>query len=293
MTSLRPAPGRAQGGCLTWALLLSGTALLLCCCLSLAVAEGLEDPLDWQNLPKPEPLAAQRPLGVALVPTTLPEAAARQFQWRERGATWGVGYGLSAEERATIDDAFQRLAQEFHYRAGSGTDFTWRPPVRCADREWQCVFEAVVRDNAHDILPLTQLFERARRAHQLDDRALTELVVTFVQHITYRLPTEATAAFGMLPPAVVVNDGSGDCDSKALLAVVMLRQLGIDAVMLLATPLGHAALGVALPVTGKKFPWGGRTYAFVEITSPGWVLGAQPPEYDVPRAWKVIPVAVP
>ena len=62
----------------------------------------------------------------------------------------------------------------------------------------------------------------------LDSRQPTELVVGFVQNITYRLPTEDTAAFGMLPPAIVVADGSGDCDSKALLAVVILLQLNVD-----------------------------------------------------------------
>ena len=39
----------------------------------------------------------------------------------------------------------------------------------------------------------------------------------------------------MLPPVIVVADGSGDCDSKALLAVVLLRQLGVDAVVLLGS----------------------------------------------------------
>ena len=42
---------------------------------------------------------------------------------------------------------------------------------------------------------------------KLDGRQLTELVAGFVQNITYRLPTEDTAAFGMLPPAIVVADG--------------------------------------------------------------------------------------
>ena len=78
-----------------------------------------------------------------------------------------------------------------------------------------------------------------------------------MQNITYRLTTEDTAAFGMLPPDIVVADGSGDCDSKALLAVVILPQLIVDAVVLLASGLGHV-----------------------------------PPEYDVVKARKVIPVEV-
>ena len=53
-----------------------------------------------------------------------------------------------------------------------------------------------------------------------------------------------------------------------------------------------AALNVALLVTGKKFHYQGQNYAFVEVATPGWALGHLPPEYDVDKAWKVIPVEV-
>lgn len=55
--------------------------------------------------------------------------------------------------------------------------------------------------------------------------------------------------------------------------------------VLLASGLGHAALGGALPVTGKK-------YAFVEVNTLGRALGHLPPNYDIDEAWKVIPVEV-
>ena len=200
---------------------------------------------------------------------------------------------MSTDIHQQVETDFSDLSDRFSYKPSRGNDFTWAPPVACRKREWECVFDAVAKDNADDIAPLTQLFRHQQQEQNLDARQLTELVVSFVQNITYRLPTEATAAFGLLPPVIVVADGSGDCDSKALLSVIILRQLGVDAVVLLASGLGHAALGVALPVSGKKFSHSGKKYAFVEVTAPGWALGALPPEYDVDKAWKVIPVAVP
>jgi hypothetical protein len=47
---------------------------------------------------------------------------------------------------------------------------------------------------------------------------------------------------------------------------------------------------VALPVPGKKFQ---KKYAFVEVTTPGWAVGALPPEYDIKNAWRVVNVIVP
>ena len=285
-----PPPVKTGGGCLKWVLFFMGGSFLLCCCLSAAVVESANDPLDWKSV---IPATGSASLGTVLLPADLAPSSARHYNWRERFASWELGYGLSSELHDQVYTDFAELSDRFSYKPGVGNNFTWAPPAACHKKEWQCVFDAMVRDNASDIAPLSELFRRKQQEQHLDQRQLSELVVTFVQNITYRLPTEETAAFGMLPPAIVVGDGDGDCDSKALLAVVILRQLGVDAVVLLASGLGHAALGVALPVSGKKFPYAGKKYAFVEVTTPGWALGSLPPEYDVDKAWKVIPVEVP
>ncbi|MDP3156944.1 MAG: hypothetical protein Q8N23_30010 [Archangium sp.] len=284
-----PPPVKKGGGCLKWVLLLMGGAFLFCCCISAAVVESANDPLDWKAV---VPTTSSASLGLALMPGDLSPDQARQYKWRQSLAAYELGYGLSTEVHEQVESDFADMAERYSYKPGKGNNFTWAPPIACRKHEWQCVFDELVRDNAEDIAPLTELFRRKQQEKNLDSRQLTELVVSFVQNITYRLPTEDTAAFGMLPPAIVVADGSGDCDSKALLAVVILRQLNVDAVVLLASGLGHAALGVALPVTGKKFPYQGKKYAFVEVTTPGWALGHLPPEYDVDKAWKVIPVEV-
>lgn len=284
-----PPPAKSGGGCLKWVLLLMGGSFLMCCCILSAVVESAKDPLDWQTV---VPATGSASLGVALMPSELSPEEARHYSWRQAFSKWELGYGVSTDIHVQVESDFADMSERYSYRPGEGNNFTWAPPVACRKREWQCVFDELVRDNEDDIAPLTELFRRKQQEQNLDARQVTELVVSFVQNITYRLPTEESAAFGMLPPVIVVADGSGDCDSKALLAVVILRQLNVDAVVLLASGLGHAALGVGLPVSGKKFPYQGKKYAFVEVTTPGWALGHLPPEYDVDKAWKVIPVTV-
>jgi hypothetical protein len=274
-------------------LLLMLAAFLFCCCLVSAVIESMEDPLEWKDWQAAVPSTDESDLGTAVVPESFPPSSARRYHWRKAFSSLGLGYGVSSDVHDEIEDHFQDLSREFRYRSGEGNNFTWAPPLRCKNKEWKCVFDALALENADDIAPLTELFRKQQREKKLNALQVTELVVSFVQNITYRLPTEESAAFGMLPPVVVVADGSGDCDSKALLSVVILQQLGVDAAILLGSSLGHAALGVALPVTGKKFLHQGKKYAFVEVTQPGWAIGAMPPEYDVAKAWKVIPVDVP
>ncbi|MGV3621154.1 MAG: transglutaminase domain-containing protein [Archangium sp.] len=290
-----PPPAKKASGCLKWSLLLMGGGFLMCCCLSLAAVESTDDPLEWKRIVSPEqkPNANEVNIGLAVVPDDLPAESARKYHWTQTKAAWGLGYGLSDEVHAQVYRDFAQLADDFAFKQGRGTNFTWVAPSECRNREWQCVFDSLAKDNADDVRPLTELFRKVQQDNNLNALQTTELVVSFVQNITYRLPTEETAAFGMLPPSIVVSDGSGDCDSKALLAVMLLRQLGVDAVVLLGSSLGHAALGVGLPVTGKKFALNGKKYVFVEVTTPGWALGALPPEYDVPKAWRVVPVDVP
>jgi hypothetical protein len=109
-----------------------------------------------------------------------------------------------------------------------------------------------------------------------------------VQGIHYAVPDDQP--FGVLPPALVPAQNRGDCDSKALLAAMLLRQVGIDAVVLSSERLGHAALGVALPGPGDHFEHEGRRYRYAEVTSPGWPIGMVPPKYDLPRLWTVMPL---
>ncbi len=239
-----------------------------------------------------DPMMALSPpevsLGSARVPADLAHSFERSYRWRH-GRRYGVGYGISSEVHDEVDDEHANLAKRFSYRStGSGPSFTWIPPAECQPQPWTCVFNETAAASAANIAPLTELFRQHQVRASLDSRALTGLVVTFVQNIKYRLPTETY--FELLPPELVVADGSGDCDSKALLAGMMLKELGVKTAMLYSRNLAHAALGVALPGTGTSFTYRRAKYLYVEVTYPGWAIGTVPPQYDKPKMWEVLPI---
>lgn len=226
-------------------------------------------------------------LGAARVPSDLAAGLERTYRWRN-GQRYGLGYGVSSEVHGDAESGHASLAREFGYQPSGGPAFTWSPPPRCQPQPWSCVFNQTAGASAANIAPLTELFRQQQTRASLDSRELTELVVTFVQNIKYRLPTEAY--FELLPPEIVVADGSGDCDSKALLAAMILKELGVETAMLYSRSLAHAALGVALRGTGTAFAHGRIKYRFVEVTYPGWAIGTVPPEYDKPKHWEVLPL---
>jgi hypothetical protein len=85
-------------------------------------------------------------------------------------------------------------------------------------------------------------------------------------------------------------NSSGDCDSKSLLAVMLLGMVGIDAVILESPAARHAMVGVGLPLGRDRLPHHGRNYAVVEITHPNWPIGRMPPKLASYRDWRVVPV---
>lgn len=283
----RPPPPQKKGrGCLFFVMMALGGTTLLCCCLGSAlVAAGDGTPSNWD--PVSVVAGPETPLGTALVPGDLDPASARAYRWRHVLERYSLGYGVSDEEHAGAEASLKQLARDFRYKSGVGNAFTWTPPARCQPQPWVCIFDELATANKADIEPLTELFRQRQQQQGLDARQVTELVVTFVQNITYRLPTEHV--FGILPPTIVVADGSGDCDSKSLLTAMILESLGIDVVMLYSAPLEHAALAVAIPGSGDSFTYRGRKYLYVESTNPGWAIGTIPPEYNKPKLWEVLP----
>ena len=265
--------------------LLLGSTTLCCCLGSLLMVAGGESQ-GWD--PIGAVAAPDVVLGAVHLPASEPASESdRGYRWRYR-QRYGLGYGLSSELHGEVDTGHENLARRFSYHSTGSGPFTWTPPPGCQPQPWTCVFNETATASAANVAPLTELFRQEQVRASLDTRALTELVVTFVQNIKYRLPTETW--FELLPPEIVVADGSGDCDSKALLAAMMLQDLGVKTAMLYSRSLAHAALGVALPGTGTSFAHGRVKYLFVEVTYPGWAIGTIPPQYDKPKQWEVLPL---
>jgi hypothetical protein len=95
----------------------------------------------------------------------------------------------------------------------------------------------------------------------------------------------------VLPPALVAQRRWGDCDSKSLLAHMILRTLGINSVLISSEAHQHTMLGVALPAPGTSFTWQGRRYAFVELTAKRSPIGHIHPKLLSPNDWRVVEMA--
>ncbi len=240
--------------------------------------------------PAPPPAAPEWvDLGVALIPSTTPPARARTYAWNVEGAVPSrhqVGYGLGEALATQLEREHAAYGRRLGFRMLGPDRFTYQALPGCRT-DMRCIYDELMRTNAGPVHVLGERFLTHIRTRQLDAAQATDLILGFVQRIRYELP--ADAPFGIVPPALVPQLDKGDCDSKAVLAVMLLRQAGIDAAILYSDPLSHAAVGVGLPGGGTSLRHGGRAYRYAEVSSEGWPVGMMPPRYNQPRLWRVLP----
>ncbi|WP_257448715.1 transglutaminase-like domain-containing protein [Archangium lipolyticum] len=249
---------------------------------ALASPQEPEPPLDLSS-------ADGVHLGVALIPPSTPLSQGRTHEWRAAPlvpSQHRLVYGLGESLADSLSDEHHAYGHKMRFRALGPNRFTYHAPPGCQE-DMRCIYNELMRSNAEPVRVLGTRFVQHIRERNLDPIEAAELIVTFVQHIHYEEP--ADQPFGILPPALVPSEDRGDCDSKAVLAVMLLRQAGIDAAILYSDPLSHAAVGIALPVRGPPFRLGSRVYRYAELTTEGWPLGMIPPQHDKPHLWKVLP----
>mgnify|MGYP006971707678 CR=1 FL=1 len=130
---------------------------------------------------------------------------------------------------------------------------------------------------AYSMGHLSTLADRLRQAaqdHGWNVKELVEVVVALAQASDYHDPVDLGEPTGLFLGPVTLARGEGDCDSKSLLIIALLRDLGIDATMLVSETGKHAMLAIDVPFPGRHIILKGRRWALVEATGhdPAGVL---------------------
>lgn len=117
-------------------------------------------------------------------------------------------------------------------------------------------------------------------------RKVTDYVLSFVQSIPYSTLTSRidSSGAGFNPPAKLIWENKGDCDSKVTLTATLLRALmpRIDMAMIYIDQ--HAFIGIAIPANAGEMTIDhqGVNYLLGEPTGPGkYRLGQLAPESEL------------
>ena len=149
---------------------------------------------------------------------------------------------------------------------------------------WQRFYKIIFRDAWNRIAPAsfavyTSLFDENNQ-NGFAEKAAKELLF-LVQNFNYERDRKGSD-FINLPQAL--TEKRGDCDSRALLMVLMLKQMNIDAVLLVSPNKSHAIAAVDCPGSGTCFTHNGRDYLGCETTAHV-PIGEIADEIAAPENW--------
>ena len=226
-------------------------------------------------------------LGTAEYPANASGPAAKHLWWLPKvlPSKYQLGYKLDDQARNEVDEAYKLWSRRVGHKKIDKDRFQWRPPRRCQGG-LHCVYETLDEGSEAGVEPISRLFRKRAVRAKMTVPELASLVLTFVQEIEYRIPEDEP--FGVMPPALVVRNRWGDCDSKTLLAHMILRSLGIRTVLISSDAHKHTMLGIAVPAPGRSFKYQGSKYAFVEMTAKRSPVGHINPKLLRPNDWRVV-----
>jgi hypothetical protein len=160
------------------------------------------------------------------------------------------------------------------------------------------VFEAIDRLETPKMGLFWSKIDSIGKQKQLNTQNMADMIVSMVQDIPYvalspnndcqSWPCNTNVALGLQTPNEFLYNLKADCDTRALLLYLTLRNFGYDAVILGSPAYQHAVIGIAIPAQGTYKMYQGKRYYVWETTSLGWQLGNISPNVSDMNQWFVI-----
>ncbi|MEQ1502931.1 MAG: hypothetical protein ABMB14_11910 [Myxococcota bacterium] len=201
--------------------------------------------------------------------------------------------GIELEARGTASRARIRATIAEAEAVRDAAIETWLDEhafVRLDDGQLSFDHARLAAEYADTVTPIA----RALRAEALDDRAFVELALSFVQAIPYEATTRLGGDPGYRRPLAVLARNRGDCDSKTVLFLALVRAELPAAPLAVVYVPGHALAGVGLDRAAgdERFREDGVRYLYAEPVGPLLLpLGGEVPRDHRARRGEVHPVA--
>lgn len=131
----------------------------------------------------------------------------------------------------------------------------------------------VVSRNLERVQPVAEALKRLAAERGYDRQWMMQAAIALVQSgLPYRRPpasADGRSLLGFYPPAMALQRGYGDCDTKAALLAAILMNLGDTPIVGVHVP-DHYLLGIAAKPRGEEafITHEGRTYVLVEVAGP-------------------------
>lgn len=214
---------------------------------------------------------------------------------RDPGPISQFYYGFPGKTQVTATIPFKEKFITFHYDKNEieATDVVINREARILstyptvnNAAWARFYRIIYRDNYGRFSELSEKLSAylAKAAPNRTEQAA--VLLSWIQSFVYR---ERKSISNMTPPLEALLGHAGDCDSRAVLFLILLKQMKFDAVLLVSGRFKHSAVGIAVDAPGAVLTFRSKKYVFAELTATV-ALGMIAREMADPSAWLIIPL---
>ncbi len=166
---------------------------------------------------------------------------------------------------------------------------------------WHIIYTTIYKNSKPYIRNLANIFRRIQRDHRLNRIQTAYMALRFIQFMYYKrpggkfdyyTPLRSLYDYGKgankIPSMRNANGwhGAGDCDTKVVVLMLLLSELGYKTVMFHSIHYKHAMIGINIPgVDGDYIEIRGIKYYFTETTYKNWRIGQLPEKYSDKDYW--------
>ncbi len=160
---------------------------------------------------------------------------------------------LDINEFDTADMLIEREARVFSIYAESGL----------AVDAWKRYYRTIYRDNYHRVDGIFRSLSDFMGKKGYDPVSISGRLLSWVQGFDY---TRTGTLADFTSPVFTAANLAGDCDSRALLYVILLEHFNIDSILMLSTAYSHSMAGVDIAGNGARFSHNDTEYLLAETT---------------------------
>ncbi len=134
-----------------------------------------------------------------------------------------------------------------------------------SNQAWARYYRLIYRDNYNRLRRIARIVSREIMTdfESLNDLEKSSILLGWIQTFEY-IRTGTLSDF--MSPIDTVIEAAGDCDSRALLYIILLEYNGIDGILMVSSEYSHSLAGVAVEGRGAHYYHDGSEYLIAETT---------------------------
>jgi len=170
---------------------------------------------------------------------------------------FALTYNLDRDEsiQATVERETRILTAQV------GAKFTDQKAVAPG---WSRFYRQIYRDLYSSLTPLTAYWRAQVAQKKVTAEALPQAVLSWLQSFAY---FQKPGIYAVETPWQTLKGHSGDCDSRALIYLALMDQLGVKGVLMVSAPYSHAMAALDLAGGGARFPFADKNWLVAELTA--------------------------